>query len=164
MKTRREKNRSSGCCVVSCCANLKVSSSQVQVAWPGRARSAFTAPQRAVQLSGGPARPTNPSATQRDAFWNGLGYAVRRHQQIPECSRTPSNWKNGVYQCNGAKLWSIMDINIEHEHACVTIWAIWVQLLVEPGENQSSYSLSLENSLAGENQSSYFSQKKTSFS
>ena len=116
---------------------------------------AHSAPERAVQVSGASARPTNASAIQRDAFWNGLGCAVRSLQQIPECTRTHSNWKKSVSQCNGAKLWSILDINIEHEHACVAIWAIWVQLLVEPGENQSSYSLSLENSLAGENQSSY---------
>ena len=152
-KCARGKKSLFSCCSVG--VNIKVFSSQVQMAWPGRARMAHSAPERAVQLSGGSARPTNPSATQRDAFWNRLGHAVRRHQHIPECTRTPSNWKKSVCQCNGPKLWSILDINIELEHASVAMWAIWVQLLVEPGENQSSYSLSLENSLAGENQSSY---------
>ena len=135
-------------------ANLKVSSSQEQMAWPVRARSGYSAPQRAVRVSGGSARPTNASATPRDVFWNGLCCAVRSHQQMPECSSTPSNWKIGVYQCNGARLWTIMDIQIEPQHACVAIWAIWPPLsapMVEPGENQSSYSFSLENSLAWEN-------------
>ena len=132
------------------------------MAWPGRVRMGYRAPQRAVQVSGGSERPTNASATQRDAFWNGFGNAVRRCQQIPECTSVPSNWKKSVCQCNGAKLWSIPDIQIELEHASVAIWAIWFQLsapMVEPGENQSSYSFSLENSLAGENQSSYSLQK-----
>ena len=108
--------------------NLKVASSQVQMAWPGRARMGYRAPQRAVQVSGGAERPTNASATQRDEFWNSLCCAVRRRHQMPECTRAPSNWKNGVYQCNGTKLSSILDIHIELEHALVAIWAIWPPL------------------------------------
>jgi len=55
-----------------------------------------------------------------------------------------------------------MDIQIEPQHACVAIWEIWPPLsapMVEPGENKSSYSFSLENSLAGENQSGSLKKK-----
>ena len=79
--------------------NLKVASSQVQMAWPGRARMGYRAPQRAVQVSGGSKWRTNASATQRDAFWNNLCCAVRRRQQSPECTSVPSNWKN---ECTSA--------------------------------------------------------------
>ena len=74
--------------------NLKVASSQVQMAWPARARMGYSAPQRAVQLSGGSKWRTNASAMQRDEIWNHLCCAVRRITSAPECTSTPSNWKN----------------------------------------------------------------------
>ena len=130
----REKNRSAAVVFrLQLLQTPKCLRRRCKMAWPARARMACRAPQRAVQVSGGAARPTHPSATQRDAIWNGSGYAVRRHHQSPECTRTHSNWKKSVCQCNGAKLWSILDIHIELERACVAIWAIWVQLFSAHG-------------------------------
>ena len=56
----------------------------------------------------------------------------RRHQcsGMHQCAFQLQDWSGSVF---GAKFLNTMDINIEHEHAGVANWAIWVQLFSAHG-------------------------------